>query len=137
MDMREINVGVVEEFRANEGQLSGPMADAPILLLTTKGRSSGRAHTTPIGFIDADGRLAVAAANGGSDSHPDWFRNIENDGHVTIEVPGASIRSVARVALGEERSELLERLAAELPGMADHLANSEREIPVVIFSEAG
>lgn len=73
MDMREINKGVIAEFRANDGALAGPMAGAPILLLTTRGRNSGKRHTTPVGFIEADGRLAVAAANGGSDRHPDWF----------------------------------------------------------------
>lgn len=136
MDMREINQGVITEFRANEGKLSGPMEGAPILLLTTSGRSSGRPHTTPVGFVDAGGRLAVAAANGGSDQSPDWYRNIENNNQVTIEVPGASIPSTATVTSGPERDELLEQLCGALPGMADHVSATTREIPVVIFSEA-
>lgn len=115
------------------GQLLG---GAPILLLTTTGRHSGTAHTTPVGFIDADGRLAVAAANGGSDQHPDWYRNIERDSQVTIEVPGASIPSIAAIATGEERGDLLQRIAESLPGMSDHVSATTREIPVVIFSEA-
>ena len=134
MDMREINSGVISEFRANNGRLSGPMEGAPILLLTTTGCRSGEPHTTPVGFIDADGRLAVAAANGGSDHHPDWYRNIERHNLVTIEVPGASIPSIATVAVGVERAGLLEQLTASLPGMADHVSAATREIPVVIFS---
>ena len=137
MDMREINKGIVSEFRTNDGRLSGPMEGAPILLLTTTGRNSGNAHTTPIGFIDAGGRLAVAAANGGSDQHPDWYRNIESNNQVMIEVPGASIPSMAVVATGAERSELLQQLGKCLPGMADHIAATTREIPVVILIEAG
>jgi len=136
MDMREINKGVISEFRANNGQLSGPMEGAPILLLTTTGRRSGNAHTTPVGFIDADGRLAVAAANGGADQHPYWYRNIESDNQVTIEIPGASIPSIATIATGAERADLLERLTESLPGMSDHVSATRREIPVVIFSEA-
>ena len=136
MDMREINTGVINEFRERDGKLSGPMEGAPILLLTTSGRRSGAAHTTPDGFIDAGGRLAVAAANGGSDQHPDWFRNIEADGQVTIEVPGASIPSTATVTSGAERSDLLHQLSETLPGMADHMAATTRDIPVVIFTEA-
>jgi deazaflavin-dependent oxidoreductase (nitroreductase family) len=135
VDMREMNKGVITEFRANDGNLSGPMEGAPILLLTTIGRSSGNAHTTPVGFVDADGRLAVAAANGGSDHHPDWYRNIESDGHVTVEVPGASIPSVATIATGADRTDLLEQLAASLPGMSDHVSATTREIPVVVFTE--
>ena len=134
--MKDVNEGVISEFRANDGKLSGPMEGASILLLTTTGRTSGNPHTTPVGFIDAGGRLAVAAANGGSDQHPDWFRNIEQSSQVTIEVSGASIRSVAAIAEGGERDKLLQRLAEALPGMADHLSSTDREIPVVVFNEA-
>lgn len=136
MDMREVNKGVISEFRANDGRLSGPMEGAPVLLLTTTGRNSGNAHTTPVGFVDAEGRLAVAAANGGSDHNPDWYRNVENDDQVTIEVPGASIPSVATITSGAERRELLQQLSESLPGMADHVSATTREIPVVIFNEA-
>jgi len=136
VDMKDVNEGVISEFRANDGKLSGPMEGASILLLTTTGRTSGNPHTTPVGFIDAGGRLAVAAANGGSDQHPDWFRNIEQSSQVTIEVSGASIRSVAAIAEGGERDKLLQRLAEALPGMADHLSSTDREIPVVVFNEA-
>ena len=135
MDMREINKGVISEFRANDGRLSGPMEGAPILLLTTTGCRSGKAHTNPVGFIDVDGRLVVAAANGGGDHHPDWFVNIENDNRVTIEMPGATIPSTAKIASGAERIDLLERLAASLPGMSDHVLATTREIPVITFSE--
>lgn len=134
--MREINNGVISEFRANGGTLSGPMEGAPILLLTTTGRNSGQPHTTPVGFIDTDGRLAVAAANGGSDQDPDWYRNIEHDNRVTIEVPGASVPSVAMVATGAERSNLLQQLVESLPGMSDHVSATRRQIPVVIITEA-
>jgi deazaflavin-dependent oxidoreductase (nitroreductase family) len=133
--MHDFNKHIISEFRANDGQLTGPMEGAPILLLTTTGRRSGDAHTTPVGFIDAGGRLAVAAANGGGDQHPDWYLNIEQGNQVTVEVPGASIPSVATIATGDERVELLARLAASLPGMSDHVAATTREIPVVIFSE--
>ena len=136
MDMSEINKGVISEFRANDGRLSGPMAGAPILLLTTTGRHSGTEHTNPVGFMDVDGRLVVAAANGGADHHPDWFRNIENNSRVTIEVPGAAIATVATIAAGDERVDLLAQLGASLPGMSDHVSATTREIPVVIFSEA-
>lgn len=136
VDMREINQGVISEFRANDGKLTGPMEGAPILLLTTTGRSSGNTHTTPVGFIDVGGRLAVAAANGGSDQHPDWYRNIISDDQVTLEVPGASIPSRAVAATGAERSELLQQLSDSLPGLADHIGATTREIPVIILTEA-
>ncbi len=136
MDMREINAGVIAEFRKNDGVLSGPMEGAPILLLTTVGRRSGKPHTTPVGYIDANGHLAAAAANGGSDNHPDWFLNLQHDASVLVELPGVTIASVAEVAEEPLRDELLNVFAASLPGMSDHLEASAREVPVVIFREA-
>ncbi len=135
-DMREINNHVITEFRANDGALSGPMAGAPILLLTTTGRLSGTKFTTPVGFVDAGGRLAVAAANGGADTNPDWYQNLIADESVTVEVPGATIDARATPAEGNERDQLLELLSTSLPGMSDHIAATTRPIPVVIITEA-
>ena len=135
-DMSQINEAVITEFRCNEGKLSGPMEGAPIMLLTTTGRRSGNRYTTPVGFIEAGGGLAIAAANGGSPHNPDWFMNLEHDSNITIEVPGATIASKAVVADGDERTALLEQLAASLPGMSEHIAATSREIPVVVITEA-
>ena len=135
MDMKAINESVISEFRENDGRLSGPMAGAPILLLTTTGRNTGKAHTTPVGFIDTGGRLAIAAANGGSDEQPHWLRNIESNNDVTIEIGGASVPSQAVVAVGTERSDLLNKLVGALPGMSDHVSATSRAIPVVILTE--
>ncbi len=134
-DMREFNQSVIAEFRAGDGVLSGPMEGAPILLLTTIGRSSGEPHTTPVGFVDAGGRLAIAATNGGADTHPDWFHNLVRTSNVTVEVPGAKVPSLAIVAEGEERAVLLEKLAESLPGMSDYIADTIREIPVVVLTQ--
>lgn len=135
-DMKALNQAVIAEFRANDGALSGPMEGAPILLLTTTGRRTGEQYTTPVGFIDAGGRLAVAAANGGADDDPDWFHNLVQDSAVTIEVPGATIPSQAVVTQGDERASLLTRLAESLPGMSEHIAGTDRQIPVVVLTEA-
>ena len=135
LDMREINRGVIEEFRANDGELSGPMAGAPILLLTTTGHRSGSEHTTPLGFVDDDGRLVVAAANGGADHHPDWYLNLSAVPEATVEVPGARVAARATDAVGAERERLLGVLSSTLPGLADHLSATDRVVPVVILTE--
>ncbi len=133
--MREVNRGVIAEFRANDGELSGPMAGAPILLLTTVGRRTGREATTPLGFVDDGGRIVVAAANGGADHHPDWYLNLLAEPTVRVEVPGASMPAAASEAFGAERERLLGALVATLPGLEDHVAATEREVPVVVLSE--
>jgi len=103
--------------------------------LTTTGRFSCEPHTTPVGFIDAGGRLVVAAANGGSEQHPDWYPNVHANNQVTVEVPGASVSSAAMIAEEPDRSELLQQLVRSLPGMSDHLSAASRDIPVIILTE--
>jgi hypothetical protein len=53
VDTRAFNRSVIEEFRANGGVLGGQLAGKPMLLLTTTGRRSGQARTTPLllGFV--------------------------------------------------------------------------------------
>ncbi len=134
-DMKEINIQVIRDFRENNGELTGPMAGAPILLLTTTGRGSGKPHTAPVGFVEADDRLVVAAANGGSHSHPDWYRNLRENSAVTIEVMGRTIAAVATVVSGSERAALLDKLSRTLPGMSDHIEATDRDIPVIAITE--
>ena len=47
--MKAFNSKVIEEFRANRGELSGQMAGRQVMLLTTKGRKSGEERTVVIG----------------------------------------------------------------------------------------
>ncbi len=134
-DMRQLNADVINQFRANAGVLSGPMAGAPILLATTTGRRSGNRFTTPLGFIDDDGSVVVAAANGGADQHPQWYQNLMADPQLTVEIGAASIEATAATAEGPERDRLMAALCQTLPGMADYVAATDRHIPVVRLTE--
>lgn len=136
-DMREHNRALIAEYRQSEGALSGPMAGAPIVLLTTSGRRSGRPHTTPLGFVEDRGRLVVAAANGGAVGDPDWYRNVVASPTVSVELGSRAWRAVAEVVDGAERDRLFGRLADTLPGMTDYAAAAGRTIPVVVLAEAG
>jgi deazaflavin-dependent oxidoreductase (nitroreductase family) len=134
MDMKAINPGVIEEYRRTGGRLSGELGAMPVLLLTTTGRRSGTAHTTPLGYVEDGARFVVAASAAGSAVDPDWYRNLVASPSVTVEV-GADSRTVrATVARGAERDRLFERLTATLPGMAQYAAASGREVPVVVLN---
>ena len=41
-DMKAFNRALIEEWRANGGRLSGPMAASRLILLTTTGAKSGQ-----------------------------------------------------------------------------------------------
>jgi hypothetical protein len=56
-DSGDFNAGIIEEFRANQGQLGGNFEGAPMLLLTTVGAKSGKIRVN-LGLIRFDGQVA-------------------------------------------------------------------------------
>src|ERR1700761_5610469 len=75
-EFNEWNKKVTEEFRANGGKLGGQFAGAPILLLYTKGRRSGKEFLNPLAYYADGDRYLVFASKGGADTHPDWYLNL-------------------------------------------------------------
>src|SRR5262249_27011725 len=48
----------------------------PTLLLTTTGRRSGEARTTPLIYGRDGNRYLVVASRGGAPAHPKWYENL-------------------------------------------------------------
>ena len=62
MDMIEINKGVIAEFRANQGQVSGQLSGLPIALVTMTGAKSGRELCSPlVHTTDGDNLVIIAS----------------------------------------------------------------------------
>ena len=66
-------------YRLSGGRLLGRVAGMPVLLLTTTGRRTGRARTTPLTYFEVGDELAIVASNGGEDSPPRWWLNLQAD----------------------------------------------------------
>ncbi|MEX0172692.1 nitroreductase/quinone reductase family protein [Streptomyces sp. LMG1-1-1.1] len=134
--MSGFNQQVIEEFRANGGRVGGMFEGASLLLLTTTGARSGRAHTTPAVFVRDGARLLVYASNAGEPHHPAWFHNLRADSRVTVELgtPEGSVERFAATAVvtqGAERDRLFAEQSARDPGFAAYQAGTDRIIPVV------
>ena len=63
--MSDYNAKIIEEFRANEGRVGGSWEGRPLLLITTRGRKSGREYTTPAMYTRERDRLLVYGSQGG------------------------------------------------------------------------
>lgn len=59
------------------------VADASILEITTVGRRSGEARTTPIWFVYEDGRLYIQSGNEGNTN---WYRNLKKTPRTTVTI---------------------------------------------------
>ena len=53
------NQAIIDEFRANDGKVSGAFANAPLLLLTTTGAKSGHQRTSPVVYSTDGDRLVI------------------------------------------------------------------------------
>lgn len=132
-DMREFNRELVEKFRETGGVGEfGPVDFSRLVLLTTTGRRSGEPRTVPLGATrDAGDDLLLFASNQGAPQHPDWFLNLRDDPHVTVEITGLTWETDAVVLDGDERADAYDRWIESAPHVADHEAKAGRAIPMV------
>lgn len=120
-------------YRATGGRIGGRMFGAPVLLLTTTGRRTGKPRTTPLMYRIEQDALVLAASNGGSDRMPTWYLNLRADPQVTVELGRETSPLVARKATPSERDELWPKMVEMYSGYASYEKKTSRTIPVVIL----
>ena len=131
----DYNTKIIEEFRANQGRVGGFLAGTPMILIHHIGARSGIERVTPLAFNpQPDGRFAIAAANGGSPTHPDWYYNLKAHPCITVEVGTDTFTVVAEELDGSARAELWPKLVAQSPAVGEHQATTTRQIPVFMLT---
>jgi F420H(2)-dependent quinone reductase len=129
-----VNVGL---YRRTGGKVGGRVGKAPILLLTTTGRRSGAARTTPLLFLRDEDTIAVVASYGGRPAHPAWYLNLQANPAVEVQVERERFAATARTATAEERSLLWPRFVDMYGSYAAYERRTSRAIPVVLLQPAG
>jgi len=130
-DFVTMNRNVIEEFRATQGKVGGVFADQPLLILHHVGVKTGIKRLSPLAALVDAGRIFIFASKGGSDTHPDWYRNILANPQVTVEMGTEIFPATATVVTGEERDEVYAKQAALHPQSGDYQRTAKRLIPVV------
>lgn len=132
--MLDFNEQLIEEFRANDGQVTGPFAGAPLLLVTSTGAKSGEARTSPVVYTRDGDRYVIIASKGGAPTNPAWYHNLVAHPRATIEVGTDTIEVEATVAEEPERTRLYDAQAALMPNFAEYATLTDRKIPVVVLT---
>lgn len=118
-------------YRLSGGKMWGTMMGQPVVILTTKGRKSGRPWTVPLlSFKDKDDYILVAS-NGGQNFHPAWYLNLQSNPEVMLEVAGKQQTARAEEMKGTERERLWTMIVSKAPAYGGYEQKTEREIPVV------
>lgn len=117
-----------------DASLGGGEGMLTTLLLTTKGRKSGKQLVIPLIYRPTgDGGYCVIASKGGAPSHPAWYLNLVAEPEVRVKVANEEFKALARVAEGEERGRLWNAMVEYYAPYTDYQASTERQIPVVVL----
>ena len=123
-------------YRLTGGIVGSRLPGMPLvdwLLLTVRGRKTGKLRTCPLCHFQVGQQTVVAASNGGKDHHPSWYWNLRSNPDAVVQL-GRSQREVrARLAEGPERERLWSAITQMLPVFALYQQQTTREIPVFIL----
>lgn len=123
-------------YRASGGRVLGRVAGMPVLLLTTTGRRTGTARTTPLTYFRDGDDLLVVGSNGGEERAPGWLLNLRAHPEATVTIGSERHEVTARTAGAEERARLWPAIVATYPGYAAYERRTTRPIPVVVLARA-
>jgi deazaflavin-dependent oxidoreductase (nitroreductase family) len=123
-------------YLATGGQDGHIWEGVPTLLLTTTGRRSGQARTTPLIYGRDGERYVIVASRGGAPAHPAWYENLSARPEVHLQVMADRFKARARTAGAAERATLWKTMAAIWPPYDEYQARTARQIPVVVLERA-
>jgi len=122
-------------FRASGGRVGAKfLRGAPVCLVTTTGRKTGEPRVAPLLYLADGENVVLVASKGGMSHHPLWYRNMQANPAVEVEIGTEKRPMTARTASDAEKKALWPRLVAMYPDYDDYQARTTRDIPVVICS---
>jgi deazaflavin-dependent oxidoreductase (nitroreductase family) len=123
----------IARYRETDGEVGYLWNGATALLLTVTGRTSGEPRTVPLIFAADGDAYIVIASMGGAPMHPQWYRNLEANPDVELQIKGERFAARARTAEGAERERGWAIAAEQWPNYNVYAERTTREIPVVVL----
>jgi len=111
-------------IKASRGRvsISGPAMQT--MLLTTKGRKTGKERTVPVYFVRDGGNLVAVCENFGLKTPSSWPKNLLAEPKARIEVDGRSADYISRIATEDEIARNMPKLVAMWPAHDTYLERS-------------
>ncbi|WP_116951998.1 nitroreductase family deazaflavin-dependent oxidoreductase [Jiangella endophytica] len=105
-----------------------------MLVLVATGRTSGQPRRTCLIYGTSGNDFVLVASKGGADEDPDWFKNLEADPSVGVQVGTRRFTGRARLASPAEREALWPQMVRIFPLYGDYADKTDRQIPVVLLT---
>lgn len=120
------------QYVATNGEQGHDWRGVPTLLLTTRGRRSGKPRRTALIYGQDGDRYLLVASQGGADTHPQWYLNLVAHPEVELQVRADRFPARARPATPEEKRTLWPTMTKIWPAYDEYQTKTARDIPVVI-----
>ncbi|NKB97185.1 MAG: nitroreductase family deazaflavin-dependent oxidoreductase [Pseudomonadales bacterium] len=120
-------------LKASGGRYSIAGMAIPTLLLTTKGRKTGKERTAPLLYLPSEDAetFYVIGSRGGRQAHAGWYYNILSDDEVSVTLSGQRSRYRAIVLEEPTRSQIWRHFLEFNRHFNRYEQRVTREIPVI------
>ena len=118
-------------YVATGGADGGEWQGAPCLVLTTRGRRTGRLRRNALIYSRDGDDYVVVAFKEGADQHPLWYTNLIESPLVTVQVGPDVFTAHAATVTPDEKARLWPVVTGVWPAYAEYQAKTARDIPVV------
>ncbi|WP_372344448.1 nitroreductase family deazaflavin-dependent oxidoreductase [Streptomyces sp. KL116D] len=123
-------------YEESGGTKGTTIQGVPCLLLDYQGRRSGQWRRTVLIYgRDGDDYLIVASY-GGSDTHPLWYLNLQDNPDVRLRVGTERFDARAETLSAADKARVWDSLVELFPNYAEYQKKTSRDIPVVRLTRA-
>jgi deazaflavin-dependent oxidoreductase (nitroreductase family) len=127
----------IRRYVESDGRRGHRWSGVNTLLLTTRGRRSGKLRRTALIYGRDGDRYLVVASSGGGKRHPSWYLNLVENPQVEVQVAAAKFAARAHTATAKEKRRLWREMTSIWPEYDRYQTRAERDIPVVILERLG
>ena len=127
----------IKGYVESDGKRGHQWRGWPTLLLTVRGRKSGKLRRTALIYGRDGDNYLVVASNGGAAKHPLWYLNLSDNPEVVLQVGAEKLTARARTATPAEKPRLWKAMTKIYPTYDTYQAKTKREIPVVVLEPVG
>lgn len=134
--VRMAGTGHADAYQALAGEGMDHTQGGPVLVLTTRGRKSGRDIATCVNYVQDGDDYYVVGSFAGFGGTPHWAYNLDAHPQAQVQVRDRSWPVTSQRVAGEERDQLWPRLVGHFPLWGHFQRYCRREFAVYRLSPA-
>lgn len=123
----------IRGYVESDGRKGHRWSGVNTLLLTTRGRKTGKLRRTALIYGEDRGSYLVVGSRGGARKHPSWYLNLVENPEVQVQVGADKFQAKARTATAREKPRLWKLMTSIWPEYDRYQQGTDRDIPVVIL----